>query len=64
MREVISIHVGQAGIQIGGACCTSLHEMEAQFAYDKQNRGALHPRTRAEREFPVPRLASMSLICV
>lgn len=21
MREVISIHVGQAGIQIGNACC-------------------------------------------
>jgi tubulin alpha len=22
MREVISIHVGQAGVQIGNACCT------------------------------------------
>ena len=22
MREVISVHVGQAGIQIGNACCT------------------------------------------
>jgi hypothetical protein len=21
MREVISIHVGQAGVQIGNACC-------------------------------------------
>ena len=27
MREVISIHVGQAGVQIGNACCKfdSLH---------------------------------------
>lgn len=24
MREVISVHVGQAGVQIGNACCTSL----------------------------------------
>ena len=23
MREVISVHVGQAGVQIGNACCTS-----------------------------------------
>ena len=23
MREVISIHVGQAGVQIGNACCKS-----------------------------------------
>ena len=24
MREVISVHVGQAGVQIGNACCESL----------------------------------------
>lgn len=24
MREVISVHVGQAGVQIGNACCKSL----------------------------------------
>lgn len=24
MREVISIHVGQAGVQIGNACCKYL----------------------------------------
>ena len=23
MREVISVHVGQAGVQIGNACCES-----------------------------------------
>lgn len=23
MREVISVHVGQAGVQIGNACCKS-----------------------------------------
>ena len=23
MREVISVHVGQAGVQIGNACCMS-----------------------------------------
>jgi len=43
MREVISIHVGQAGIQIGGACCMSLHQMEAQFAYDKTKQGSFTP---------------------
>lgn len=24
MREVVSIHVGQAGVQIGNACCKSI----------------------------------------
>ena len=25
MREVISVHVGQAGVQIGNACCKPAH---------------------------------------
>jgi hypothetical protein len=28
MREVISIHVGQAGVQIGNACCESPRRVE------------------------------------
>jgi tubulin alpha len=27
MREVISVHVGQAGVQIGNACCKSSHSV-------------------------------------
>jgi hypothetical protein len=30
MREVISIHVGQAGVQIGNACCMCFPSL---FAY-------------------------------
>ena len=33
MREVISIHVGQAGIQIGNACCECSFLLNVSRAY-------------------------------
>ena len=38
MREVISVHVGQAGVQIGNACCKCpyLHEL-SKFAQRRGN---------------------------
>ena len=33
MREVISIHVGQAGIQIGNACCERSFSLNLSRAY-------------------------------
>ena len=50
MREVISLHVGQAGVQIGNACCKSLPPLIASFALKcDAHRGALHARARVER---------------
>ena len=31
MREVISLHVGQAGVQIGNACCKSPSSLISRF---------------------------------
>ena len=31
MREVISVHVGQAGVQIGNACCKSYFNAPRRF---------------------------------
>jgi hypothetical protein len=33
MREVISVHVGQAGVQIGNACCKSFQLFRARQLY-------------------------------
>lgn len=42
MREVISIHIGQAGVQIGNACCklTRYHPSSAVCSYE--NTGELY----------------------
>lgn len=50
MREVISLHVGQAGVQIGNACCKLLSCLIARFRSKTGHRGALHARARAERK--------------
>ena len=43
MREVISLHVGQAGVQIGNACCESVPRVPVKFASQyAADRGALH----------------------
>jgi len=34
MREVISVHVGQAGVQIGNACCERSFSLYLSRAYD------------------------------
>ena len=33
MREVISLHVGQAGVQIGNACCERSFSLDLSRAY-------------------------------
>ena len=33
MREVISVHVGQAGVQIGNACCMSFFLLFCIYAF-------------------------------
>jgi hypothetical protein len=33
MREVISLHVGQAGVQIGNACCERSFSLNLSRAY-------------------------------
>ena len=33
MREVISVHVGQAGVQIGNACCERPFSLDLSRAY-------------------------------
>jgi len=43
MREVISIHVGQAGVQIGNACCESSFHSR-RIAYERYR--ALGPQRR------------------
>lgn len=35
MREVISVHVGQAGVQIGNACCKCLEGIFFLFLRSK-----------------------------
>jgi tubulin alpha len=61
MREVISVHVGQAGVQIGNACCESFihpsrHKKTVVLTHQ---RGALYPRARAERApFSFPKVPS------
>ena len=46
MREVISIHVGQAGVQIGNACCKATFLFPSHFvASYALTRGTLHSRT-------------------
>lgn len=47
MREVISLHVGQAGVQIGNACC-KLAYLDGDVLLTRP-RGALYTRTRVER---------------
>jgi len=47
MREVISLHVGQAGVQIGNACC-ELPYLDGDVLLTRP-RGALYTRTRVER---------------
>ena len=67
MREVISVHVGQAGVQIGNACCelSPLSGLKTQALHatgfvlvslvqDELTifcRGALHRRARPQREY-------------
>ena len=46
MREVISVHVGQAGVQIGNACCKYYALSGARFAkisLEKTNRWVASP---------------------
>jgi hypothetical protein len=52
MREVISVHVGQAGVQIGNACCECSFSLELSRAHELRPliaayRGTLHARTRS-----------------
>lgn len=49
MREVISLHVGQAGVQIGNACCKSSLSVISPFSLRPGHRGALHARAWTER---------------
>jgi len=54
MREVISLHVGQAGVQIGNACCKEtylLYPFSILIVYLVANRGTLHTRARTERAY-------------
>lgn len=50
MREVISLHVGQAGIQIGNACCMPFILPLASCLLS--TRGVIYPRTRPQRMLP------------
>ena len=47
MREVISLHVGQAGVQIGNACC-KLSYLDTVNVVFTRPRGTLYTRTWAE----------------
>ena len=59
MREVISIHVGQAGVQIGNACC-ELAVLHFTHERDRHRTGASMTRL-----LPVPRdFESVMLIIV
>lgn len=62
MREVISLHVGQAGIQIGNACCMSFILTSASCL--PSIRGVIYPRARPQRlllNSQLSRLADISL---
>ena len=46
MREVISVHVGQAGVQIGNACCKYYDLSGTRFpkiSLENTNRWAVSP---------------------
>jgi tubulin alpha len=63
MREVISVHVGQAGVQIGNACCEPLFYTSTFFcpvltASFASYRGALYSRTRSQCTYQHPVLVS------
>ena len=36
MREVISVHVGQAGVQIGNACCKLADSLARPTFFDRE----------------------------
>jgi hypothetical protein len=36
MREVISVHVGQAGVQIGNACCKLADSFARETFFDRE----------------------------
>lgn len=38
MREVISVHVGQAGVQIGNACCELFFQLQPSFCHRHERR--------------------------
>ena len=47
MREVISVHVGQAGVQIGNACCMSFFLSRLYLC--GCHYGGMHTKTRRPR---------------
>ena len=61
MREVISLHVGQAGVQIGNACCECRSYLLSR-ALLTSIRGTLHPRAWLERTCSLQRISSVGLI--
>lgn len=53
MREVISVHVGQAGVQIGNACCMSFSLFIHNYAIVAAVTAECIQRTRPFRRYEI-----------